>query len=97
MYCHSCGAGIPVGCRVDFRAECPSCGADAHVCLNCAHYDPGAHNMCKEPQAEWVSDRERANRCEYFRPSAARGAPSKRASDARANLDSLFKKDEGEE
>jgi hypothetical protein len=52
--------------------------------------------MCREPQAEWVSDRERANRCEYFRPSGAPGGPSKRASDARAKLDSLFKKENGD-
>ena len=93
MYCHFCGSEIETGQRVDFRAECPSCGRDAHVCVNCSHYDPGAHNMCKEPQAEWVSDRERANRCEYFRPSMTRTGLPKRADDARAKLDSLFKKD----
>lgn len=94
MRCFSCGAGIETGRRVEFRAECPSCGRDAHVCLNCGHYDPGARNMCREPQAEWVTDREVANRCEYFRPSGAPGGSSRRASDARAKLDSLFKKDE---
>jgi len=93
MNCFSCGTAIDTGRRVDFRAECPSCATDAHVCLNCAHYDPSAHNMCREPQAEWVTDREKANRCEYFRPSGAPGRPSSRASDARAKLDSLFKKD----
>jgi len=92
MRCFSCGAEIAVGRRLDFRAECPACGADAHVCLNCAHYDPGAYNKCREPQAEWVADREKANRCEYFRPSAASAGSSKRAEDARAKLDSLFKK-----
>ncbi len=96
MYCHFCGAKIHTGDRVDFRAECDSCGRDAHVCVNCSLYDPGAHNMCREPQAEWVSDREKANRCEYFRPSASPGKRSKRAEDARSKLDSLFKKSEGE-
>jgi hypothetical protein len=93
MNCFSCGAAIDTGRRVDFRAECPSCGVDTHVCLNCVHYDPGSHNMCREPQAEWVKDREKSNRCEYFRPSMAPGRPSSRVSDARAKLDSLFKKD----
>ena len=94
MNCFSCGAAIETGRRVDFRAECPSCGSDAHVCLNCSHYDPGAYNQCREPQAEWVSNREKANRCEYFRPSGAWKTSSKRTSDARAKLDSLFKKEE---
>ena len=95
MYCHACGADIETGRRVDFRAECPSCGRDVHVCVNCSHYDPSAHNMCKEPQAEWVTDREKANRCEYFRASLARGRTSQRAANAKAKLDSLFKKDPG--
>lgn len=94
MHCYSCGAEIATGRRVDFRAECPSCGKDAHVCVNCALYDPGAYNKCREPQADWVSDREKGNRCEYFRPSGARGPASGRAADARAKLDSLFKKDD---
>jgi len=88
---------MPVEERVDFRAECPSCGADAHVCLNCAHYDPGAYNKCREPQAEWVSDREKANRCEYFRPSAAEQRSAERAEQARAKLQSLFKREKKEE
>jgi hypothetical protein len=92
MYCHACGAKIETGARVDFRAECDSCGGDLHVCANCSHYDPGAYNMCKEPQAEWVPDRERANRCEYFRPSPVRVDASKRKADAKAKLNSLFKK-----
>jgi hypothetical protein len=92
LECHFCGKHVPVGQRVDFRAECPSCGRDVHICLNCAHYDEGAHNKCREPQAEWVADREKSNRCEYFRPGSGRGASSKRASDARSKLDDLFKK-----
>jgi hypothetical protein len=90
--CHFCGKQVAVKERVDFRAECPSCGRDIHICVNCALYDEGAYNKCREPQAEWVSEREKANRCEYFRPSSAPSAGSQRARDARTKLDDLFKK-----
>jgi predicted RNA-binding Zn-ribbon protein involved in translation (DUF1610 family) len=92
VYCYSCGKQIATAQRVDFRAECPSCGRDVHICVNCGLYDAGAYNKCREPQAEWVSDRERANRCEYFRPSGGGPRASRRAGEAKAKLEGLFKK-----
>ena len=50
--------------------------------------------MCRESQAEWVTDRERRNFCDYFalNPAAGKGAAgSDRASGARSKLDQLFK------
>lgn len=94
MRCFACGTEIPLasGERVGFRDAC-SCGADLHVCRNCTHHDPSAYNECREPNAERVGDRERANRCDYFQPGAggggAKGDPREKA---RADLDALFKK-----
>jgi hypothetical protein len=57
------------------------------------NYDPHAHNKCREPQAEWVTDRERANFCDFFIPNnlnaSAAGKPS---ADPRSAFDALFKK-----
>ena len=75
--------------------ECAGCGNDLHVCRNCAHHDPSAYNECRESSAERGGDRERANRCEYFRPGGTGGdesASSERA-DALSALDALFEKD----
>jgi len=95
MPCFSCNAVIELatGERVGFRDSCEKCDADLHVCLNCRHYDRAAYNQCREPNAEWVSDRERANRCDYF----ALGGPGGDSADAeraraRSSLDDLFKK-----
>ena len=94
MECFSCRAAIELGAgeRVGFRDECTGCRADLHVCRNCAHHDPGAYNECRESNAEWVSDRERANRCDYFVASDGRGAGADSTADAKSNLDALFKK-----
>jgi len=95
MRCFGCDAVIALapGERVGFRDECDHCGADLHVCRNCALHDPGAHNQCREPNTEWVGDRERGNHCEYFAPSDRGGGEAAVAADAaRAKLDSLFKK-----
>ncbi len=95
MRCFRCDATIELasGDRVGFRDDCDRCGTDLHVCRNCELYDPGAYNQCREPQAERVGDRERANRCEWFRPAAVEGStgtgPEQRA---RETLDALFRK-----
>jgi hypothetical protein len=94
MRCFACGTPIELasGERVAMRDSCPRCSADLHVCRNCAHHDPGAYNQCREPQAERVSDRERANRCDWFAPRRDEQAPADRAAAARSALDALFKK-----
>lgn len=95
MGCFACGAPIELasGERVGMRDSCPRCGADLHACRNCAHYDRGAYNECREPQAERVADRERANRCDWFAPAAGAGpGAADPRPDPRAALDALFRK-----
>ena len=93
MRCFACGEELAIasGERVGFHDSCEGCRRDLHVCRNCAFYDPSAYNECRESNAERVSDRERANRCEYFSPGAGEGG-SERPADARAALEALFKK-----
>jgi hypothetical protein len=95
MGCFSCNAAIELaaGERIGFRDTCEECNTDLHACLNCIHYDSNAYNQCRETNAEWVSDRERANRCDYFvygdRSNDSASAEHDRA---RTDLDNLFKK-----
>ena len=78
--------------RVGFREECGQCRRDVHVCRNCEFYDPNVYNECREPSAERVVDKEKFNRCEYFRPGAQKGGQSVSAVDLRAAAEALFKK-----
>lgn len=64
--CHECGAAVESE-KVSRRDECPACGSDLRACLNCAFYDEGRANRCREPQAEDVKEKDRANYCDYFR------------------------------
>lgn len=49
------------------REECANCGADQHVCRMCEYYD---NRMgCNEERAEQVTDLEKANFCDYFKPA----------------------------
>ena len=96
MNCWKCGAEykqLP-GERVKNRDTCAQCDADLHVCRNCRHYDPTAHNECRETQAEWVRFKEKNNYCDYFSGlsivplnSRPKAAPE---TDARKKFDKLF-------
>jgi hypothetical protein len=57
----------------------------------CEFYDPGRANACREPVAEPVSDKMRANFCGWFRPRAGlQGEGDAAAGAARQALDDLF-------
>jgi hypothetical protein len=91
--CAFCGGTLEAGVRIVRDSECPHCHRDLHACVQCRHYDPHAHNKCREPQAEWVTDRERRNFCDYFRldPVGRPGSAKGRADSARQKLNDLFK------
>lgn len=75
------------------RDECPKCHSDVHACKNCKHYDVKAYNECREPQADRVQEKDRANFCDYFYGADPSGVS---ASDQQKNLmaaaEALFKK-----
>lgn len=73
-------------------AACAACRADLHVCRLCEFYDSRVAKGCREPVAEDVPDKERANFCGYFQIKlkaygVARGAISRAA---RSQLEALF-------
>jgi hypothetical protein len=95
MHCHACRHEIAVAPSesVGFRDECERCQADAHVCLNCAHHDVSAYNECRESGAERILERDRQNRCEWFRPGRGEGDDRGQSEEDRAKraLEDLFK------
>ncbi len=92
--CHHCGREVAVLGSIGRTDGCPFCHSDLKCCLNCRLHDPGAHNQCLEPQSEWVTDKDKANFCEFFEfrvtsPLSQPGAQSE-VSRSRAAFDSLF-------
>ncbi len=66
MICWKCHKEIKIEKPVR-GDECPLCHADLHVCKGCDFYECGTHNECRESSADFVSDKERSNFCDYFR------------------------------
>jgi len=77
--------------KIHFRDDCPACDRDLHVCLNCDFYDANAYRQCMESIRELVQDKERANYCDFFRPSSGGSAQSSQEDDALSMLNGLFK------
>jgi len=76
------------------KSECPNCGRDLYICLNCGFYSESSHNKCLEPKADFQRTRDKANFCDYFlfRESSAVLSANKEKDDAKKKLDELFKK-----
>ena len=93
LVCWKCGAALTdLPLPLSRLAECPACRKELHVCRMCAFYDPRVARQCREPVAEDVNDKERANFCGYFqaRPDAHRPQDAAAAQAARNALDELF-------
>lgn len=65
---------MPLG----FREDCDKCGEDLHTCTHCSFYDVRSYNSCKEPAADVVKEKDRANYCEYFQPYTGSGEASQK-------------------
>jgi hypothetical protein len=92
--CHACKKEVPHKLKTGRKDECLACGADLHCCMNCGFYDRSVAKHCKEPVAERVQEKAKANFCDYFSFAESRPgtAPDTGAELARKALDGLFRK-----
>lgn len=93
LVCWKCGASL-ADLTLPLRRleECRKCGSELHVCKLCEWYSIAVAKHCREPVAEEVKDKERANFCDYFKPRPGAYVPADVAasSKARSELDALF-------
>lgn len=95
MSCHHCNEKIElVVTNYPGRHDsCPGCGYDLRCCFNCKFYDRSAANECLEHISERISDKERANFCDFFEPSEREGAFAQKVdvNDIAAKMAASFK------
>lgn len=92
LRCWSCGTALDeVPLPISRHANCPGCYTELHCCRLCQDFDPVLSEQCRDDRADPPHNKEGANFCEFFRPTAAivtRGTAKGDA--ARSELDSLF-------
>ncbi|AKH21125.1 hypothetical protein [Sedimenticola thiotaurini] len=88
--CWQCGTELS---KYDYGREtlCLKCGKPTRACRNCRWYDPAFTNQCREPQADKVLDKTRANYCDYFEATADPRSESDSGADYRQAAEALFK------
>ena len=95
LRCWKCGISL-ADYSVPLRRleECRACGSELHVCRMCEFYDTGYAKHCREPVAEEVKDKIRANFCDYYRPTPSAYRPDETSAEerARAQLEAMFGK-----
>ena len=89
LACYRCGASLSaLSLPLSRRDQCPECSADLHVCRMCVSFDSAVPRKCREDGAEDVTDKERPNFCDWFKPSDKAFDPM-RKSDADAAQEAL--------
>jgi hypothetical protein len=91
LVCWKCGESLDeVPTPLSRYAECLSCRCELHVCRMCRFYDTSVAQSCREPIAEEVKDKTRANFCELFQSRNDAYQPDRTAGEAPAALAALF-------
>ena len=87
--CYRCGESLAaLSLPLSRQDQCPACSADLHVCKMCMHFDRHVPRQCREDGAEDVTEKERTNFCDWFKPSETAFDPA-RKSEADAAQDAL--------
>ena len=87
--CFRCGASLSaLTLPIERRDLCPECGVELHVCKMCIHFDANVPRQCREDGAEDVTEKDRANFCDWFKPSESAFDP-KQKSEADQSMEAL--------
>lgn len=94
LNCHKCGKPLSDTYKimVSRSDSCPHCMADIRCCKNCQFYDVKAYNECRETMADRITEKEKANFCDFFKIGCIGNDAEKQRQDQLARAMALFKK-----
>ena len=93
LVCWKCGASLAaLSLPIQRLDACRQCGAELHVCRMCADYAVNLAKKCREPVAEEVFEKERANFCGFYQPRPGAYVPRDDSAAVRSKdaLEALF-------
>lgn len=67
--CYKCSKNLDLvaGKDIGRSIECSGCLASLRCCKMCKFYDTSSYNDCREPTAERIVEKEKANFCDHFK------------------------------
>lgn len=92
--CYKCRKDLDlvIGKDVSRSEECPFCFASLRCCKMCEFYDKSSYNECREPTAERIVEKEKANFCDHFKLSSGLNNTNNSKNAAIDAANALFKK-----
>jgi len=93
VYCYACNKQLDLIAeqKILRNQECDHCQAQLHCCKMCIHYDKTTYNECREPTAERIVEKEKANFCGHFKISACEKDTASSKKNLFSDADKLFK------
>ena len=94
IYCYACNHQLNVTSeeKILRTQECDYCQIQLHCCKMCIHYEKMAYNECREPMAERIVDKKKANFCSYFKIKNGKKDAGLSKNDFISAAEKLFKK-----
>ena len=65
--CYKCQSPYLDPSGPEFHAVCDGCGSYLHCCQNCNYFNDYSKSKCAQADAEYISDSNGMNKCEFFR------------------------------
>ena len=92
--CYKCSGALSDSFKVMVSRSdtCSHCMADIRCCKMCIFYDPKVYNECRESNADRITEKEKANFCDYYKFGPGGDTADKQRQDALAKAAALFKK-----
>lgn len=66
LICWNCGKSTDLEGRIMKGDFCPHCQADQRCCRGCRHFDPYSRRQCRESIDKTITNKEKANFCDWF-------------------------------
>ena len=95
--CWYCGSPVLEPDPIGRNLRCAACEKDVRSCRNCRFFLSGARGDCSETSAEPVTEKERANFCDWFSldpqyrgKTTGQKKAMEKASAAKSAFDNLF-------
>jgi hypothetical protein len=91
--CYNCKEKLDftVGKDLGRGENCIGCFASLRCCKMCNFYDTSAYNECREPTADRIVEKEKANFCDHFKLSGPKKSNESEVESALDLANSLFK------
>lgn len=90
--CYKCNTELQLdqASNISRSEECSKCYSNIRSCMMCTFYSTSSYNECKEPTADRILEKEKANFCDHYKLGFGH-APAGKVEENLSAANALFK------